>query len=114
MGTPSSINDLASIIALAASVPALCALLLYGLGSPWWRSWLGVVMFCQWSGIVLVFAVILGRRFYGEYSGYEWVAVASYSILLVTYWALVLVILLERRPAKPLLITIQRENRETP
>lgn len=99
--TPHEINHLAGYIALAAVAPALVTTLVYGLGSPWWRSWLGRVVFAQWLAIVVVFGVVLSRRFLGAYPGYEWVAVVSYSVLFVAFTAMAVIVIIERRaPAR--------------
>ena len=99
--TPHEINHLAAYVALAAVVPALATTLIYGLGSPWWRSWLGRVVFTQWLAIVVVFAVVLLRRFLGNYPGSEWVALVSYSALFLAFTAMAVIVTLERRaPAR--------------
>lgn len=71
-------------------------------------------MLAQWVSLDLVFAVVLGRRFYDEYWGYEWVAVGAYSALFLTYWALVAVIFVERRPERERpLVTVEQERETT-
>lgn len=98
---PEAVNDFASYIALAAALPAAAATLIYGIGSPWYKSWLGRTIFAQWLSIVLVFGVILGRRFFGTYPNYEWVAVIAYSLLFVTFSAMAVLVIIERRaPAR--------------
>lgn len=108
MNADAIVNDFATYIALAAVVPAILTTALYGFGSPWYLSWLGRVVFAQWLSIVIVFAVVLGRRVFGEYPGYGYVAVAAYSLLFLAYWALFVIVLIERRgPAA----TTQRKAR---
>ena len=99
--TPHAINHLAGYIALAAVVPALATTIIYGAGSPWWRSWLGRVVFATCLPIVIVFGVVLTRRFFGNYTGYEWVALISYSTLFLAFTAMAVIVTLERRaPAR--------------
>lgn len=107
--TPNEVNDTAGIIALAAAVPAHLNVLIYGIGSPWWRSWLGRVLFAKWLSVALVFDVILLRRWLGEYVGYEWVAVVAYSFIFVAFTATTVELLIERRGPTPEVHITQRK-----
>lgn len=94
---PAEINDAASYIALACIVPMLVAATSYGVGSPWYGSWLGRIFFGLFASITLIFGVILARRFFGEYPGYEWVAVVAYSLLFLTFSATAAIVIIESR-----------------
>lgn len=95
MPTDDVLNEWAAYVALATIVPAFVSTAVYGLGAPWYRSALGTVTFVKWLAIVLVFAVILARRFFGEYLGYGWVALVTYSLLLLAFSAMAVVVILE-------------------
>lgn len=55
-------NTWATVPATFAAVFALATALLYGAGSPWYRSLLGSVFFALFLGSVPVFALVLVRR----------------------------------------------------
>lgn len=94
---PADVNDAASYIALVCIVPMLIAATAYGVGSTWYGSWLGRIFFGLFASIALIFGVILARRFFGDYPGYEWVAVAAYSLLFLTFSATAAVVIIESR-----------------
>lgn len=96
-----TLNGIAGVLVLTGSVPIAGATLTYGFGSPWWRSWLGRVMFGLFLALVVVFAFALTRRTFGEYPGYGVVALVVYGYISVTLWAVWLIILVERRKPAP-------------
>lgn len=102
--TAESINDFARYLALTGAVPALLAFLTYVLGRPrqWWKSWLGWTLALLLFSIVLVFAVVLGRRLGGDYTGYQWTAVVAYSLMTVALWLAFIIIIRERRRGRVL------------
>ena len=100
------VNNLASHLALAALLPAGLVTLIYGLGSPWWRSGLGRAIFAQSFSIVLVLSLILARRFFGDYPGYELAAALVYASIFLLFSTLVVALVIERRPTYP---TAQRK-----
>lgn len=108
--TPDAVNDFATIIALLSAVPFLGYTITYGVGSPWYRSLLGWVMFGLGASIVLVLGVVLGRRLFGEYLGYEWVAVTAYSLLNLAGWSLWAIVIVERRRAPMLELPLNRKG----
>jgi hypothetical protein len=55
-------NTWATVPATVAGVFALMTAVLYGAGSPWYRSLLGTVFFALFLGSVPVFALVLVRR----------------------------------------------------
>lgn len=97
--TSEEINDIAGFIVALAAIPATATALIYGFGSPWWRSWLGRVMFAKWLSVALVLIVVFARRTWGDYPGYEWVALFTYSFMLVTFTATTIEIITVRRGA---------------
>lgn len=95
--TPAQIDEAATIPAAIAALGFIVATSVYGVGSPWHTSGLGRVMFGLFGSISLVFGIILGRRFFGAYEGYQTVAVVAYTILAVAAVALAITIIVERR-----------------
>lgn len=55
-------NTWATVPATVAALAALATAVLYGVGSPWYRSLLGVVFFGLFAGSVPVFLLVLLRR----------------------------------------------------
>ena len=108
--TPADINEFANWIAMSAAIPAILFTLVYGLGSPWYKSGLGVTLFGLMFSISSLFLVILARRFFGEYPGYHVVAVIVYGMLMIMFWSFFIILLKERRHARPLEIPLQRTN----
>ena len=112
--TPDAVNEFANWIALSAALPAILFTLIYGLGSPWYKSGLGVTLFGLMFSISSLFLVILARCFFGEYPGYHIVAVVVYAMLTIMFWSFFIIFLKERRHARPLEIPLQRTpTRET-
>lgn len=112
--TPADVNEFANWIALSAAIPAILFTLVYGFGSPWYKSGLGTTLFGLMFSISSLFAVILARRFFGEYPGYHVVAVIVYGMLTIMFWSFFVILLKERRHAKALEIPLQRTpTRET-
>lgn len=95
--TSEQINEVAGVIIGLAAIPAVATALIYGFGSPWWHSWLGRVMFAKWTSVALVFLVIIARRTWGDYPGYEWAALIVYSFTLLTFTATTVQLVIERR-----------------
>ena len=108
--TPADVNELTDWIALSAAIPAILFTLVYGFGSPWYKSGLGMTLFGLMFSISSLFAVILARRFFGEYPGYHIVAVVVYVMLTLMFWSFFFILLKERRHARPLEIPLQRTN----
>ena len=108
--TPEVVNGFANWIAISAALPAILFTLIYGFGSPWYKSGLGVTLFGLMFSISSLFLVILARRFFGEYPGYHIVAVVVYAMLTSMFWSFFIIFLKERRHARPLEIPLQRTN----
>ena len=108
--TPEVVNEFANWIAISAALPAILFTLIYGFGSPWYKSGLGVTLFGLMFSISSLFPVILARRFFGEYPGYHKVAVVVYAMLTIMFWSFFVLFLKERRHARPLEIPLQRTN----
>jgi hypothetical protein len=90
-----SINEIAGDILFAGIIPLLVAFTAYAVGATWYRSILGVVTFVEWLSLILVIAVVLLRRFIGDYPGYGWVALVVYSLLFLAFSAMAVIVILE-------------------
>lgn len=101
---PQAINDFATYLALAGAAPALGAFLVFTLGKPrqWFKTLLGWVIATLFLSIVIVYAIVLGRRIFGAYPGYEWVAVAGYGLTVLSLVAVMFTIIVERRRGRAL------------
>lgn len=90
---------------------ALCAHLLvfiYGFGSRWWTSLLGVSIFAKWLSFALVFDFLIARRVFGEFPGYGFWAMGIYSFMFLAFSAVVVELIIERRTPAP------EQRKETP
>lgn len=107
--TPSEINEVANWIALFAIIPFALATLTYGLLAPWYKSLLGVSMFGLFASITIVLSVVLARRWFHEYPGYEWVAIVAYTLLVISGLAIFSVLVVELGRAGVLQIQLRRK-----
>lgn len=101
---------LTDYIALAAGLPAFLFTAVYGIGSPWYKSWLGRNLFGLMASLSILFIVILLRRFLGEYPGYWAVSLVAYTLLAVMFWAFFINLVIERRAARPLNLPLLRKD----
>lgn len=100
-----AINDIANYVVIAVTIPAVLNAAIYGLGSRWWSSWLGRVLFSKWLSVALVFVFILTRRLWGDYPGYGWWAIGLYTFVLVSFAATTVELIIERRAPAELIET---------
>lgn len=84
-----------NIYIVACLVPAVLYWLVYGLGSPWYRSALGVVMFLFATSMALVFGLVAWAVFIGPAP--EPVRTAVYLTIALALWAKLIILLVERR-----------------
>nr|DAQ47279.1 MAG TPA: hypothetical protein [Caudoviricetes sp.] len=112
MYDPTAVNDIANWIVLAAAIPAVTFVFLYGILSPWYRSWLGVTMFGVITSVAAVLVFVTVRRWLHEFPGYELWAVVIYSLFLLSLLGLVVVFIVERRHAGLLVFSIRRRERK--
>lgn len=105
------LNDVATIIVFAVAVPAHALVFIYGLGSPWYRSVLGVTIFAKWLSVALVFDYLISRRLWGEWPGFGVTAIAVYGFMFLAFSAVVAEVVIERRdPAALGSIPIRKDN----
>jgi hypothetical protein len=112
--TPDQINDMANFIVLLCAIPYVAFSLTYGTRDHPWGTYLGVIMWGQGTSLALVFLFIISRRWFGEYWGYEWVAVILYSSLTAFAWLFYGIYLVERRRSPIMTIPLtQRRKKES-
>jgi len=92
------VNQIAGFVLALTIIPATLNVMIYGLGSPWWTSWLGRVMFAKWLSVAMVFWFVVVRRNLGDFIGYEWWALGIYSFTFLTFVATTVELVIERRP----------------
>lgn len=93
----SELNSAATYIVLSGIIPAVGFFLVYGIGSPWYKSALGVVMFLLGFSISATFLQVVTRRIAGDYPGYGLVTIIVYSLVTIALWGLFIIVLTERR-----------------
>jgi hypothetical protein len=98
--TDDLLDQIATFVAVSGAVPALGFTLVYGLGSPWYRSALGIVMFLLGLTVVIAFVQIISHRLFGSYPGYGHVSLAAYILIVADLWALLVMVIIERRKPK--------------
>lgn len=102
--TPEAINDFANYLAVAALVMFVEVGIVYAIGpkgerfAPL-RSNVGRVQVAVFASVVAVLSIVVLRRTFGDYPGYEWVAVTGYTVLTITGIALAILIPTERKAA---------------
>lgn len=107
---PEVINDVANWFALVASIPSVIGAVSYSLLAPWYRTWLGVVIWGWLTSIALVLVFIVSRRFFGAYWGYEIIAVIVYPSFAFFTTAFMVVFYVERRHDELLSLPLKRHN----
>lgn len=105
---PALVNDLATIPLVLGMILAGATGLTFAVGSPWYKSLLGVAFLGIMVTSSLPLVIVLGRRLGGEYPGYEWVAIGLYSLFALAWLAMLCIILIERHRA-PVTIALRRE-----
>jgi hypothetical protein len=109
--TPDQINAFANWIAIAAVIPFAGYWATYGFGSPWYRSYLGWVMFGLGMSVTLVLGYVAVRRALGDFGGYEWWSVGIYTYMNLVGWALWAIVIVERRRAAMLYVPLKRKKK---
>lgn len=115
--TDVTLNILATYPATVAASFAFLTAVLYGVGSPWYRSLLGIIFFGLFVGSVPVFALITARRiaaavnetspqFTGD--GFGPYAFAVYSIAAIIWIGVFLGLVIERRNKPMVEIPVDR------
>lgn len=110
MYQPELVNDVANWIVLVAVVPFSIFTILYGILAPWYRSYLGAVMFGLIASTTGVLGFVLARRLFGEFPGYEWWAITLYSLLTFFALSFLIIFIVERRNSQLIGLPISRRK----
>jgi hypothetical protein len=111
------LNQWATVPATIAAVAALATALLYGFGSAWYRSLLGIVFFGLFVGSVPVFALVTVRRIVATLAagapqttgdGLGSMAFAVYVFAAVVWTAVFTIVVVERRRSPVVTLPINR------
>lgn len=92
-------GDNSDYFILAAHIPAVLYWLVYGIGSPWYKSALGVVMFIFATSMALLLSLAAWTNFVGPAP--ESVRLIVYATLTAGLWAKLIILLVERRAPGP-------------
>jgi hypothetical protein len=103
------INNIALIPCAMAGIFAFATAAVFGFGSPWYRSPLGITLFGLMIVSVPVFAIVILRRVFDLYPGYEWVALIGYTLDMVAWIAVFTMILIERRRTPVVTFPIRKD-----
>lgn len=88
---------MATWVVYGVAAVAHALVFIYGFGSPWWRSLLGITIFAKWLSVMLVFDFIIARRAFGEFPGYGLLALVTYGFMFLAFSAVVVEVVVERR-----------------
>lgn len=95
--TSDAVNNFANIIVLLAAVPFWAFSVTYALRDPFWETYLGTIIWGMVTSNALVLTYVATRRWWGDYAGYEWVAVILYTAMTVFASLFYAIYLVERR-----------------
>lgn len=104
------VNAWATIPAIIAALGCVATAILYGVGSPWYRTLLGVVFFGVVVVNIPVFGIIFGRRIFDMYPGYGWVAFVTYCFAALGWWSMFAMVLIERRSSHVITLPIKKDK----
>lgn len=104
------IENITNILVICGSIPVFLFTIVYGIGSPWYKSWLGRNLLGLMLSFSILFAIILLRRFFGDYPGFWLVALVGYLFLGIMTWCFFIMLLMERRAARPLNIPLVKKD----
>lgn len=83
-----SADDIRFTLVALAVIPATGFTLVYGLGSPWYRSLLGRALFTHALGMMLLIDISVAYKFIGDdYPGRDLVSITVYTVIIVGSWA---------------------------
>lgn len=112
MYDPAAVNEIANLIVFVAAIPFFLSTIAYGILAPWYRSLLGVTLFGLIASVTGVLIFVFTRRIWGDYWGYEWVAIGVYTSLTTFAFAFLAIFLVERRRAGLLELPLVRRESE--
>jgi len=88
--------SLADYFLLGSVIPAALFWLTFGVGSPWYRSLFGWVIFLYASAVVAILSLVVFSVFAGS-TAPEAVRTIVYAFLFCALWAKFVILLVERR-----------------
>lgn len=101
-----ALNDLANAPALISTVLAVTTLVIYGVGSAWYHSLLGISLFLRFASLPAVVLFVTTRRFVAviqtgsapsHTDGLGWVALTLYTAVALVEILALATLILERR-----------------
>lgn len=101
--------DLADWLLLLSSIPAAIFWLSFGLGSPWYRSALGWVIFLYAMAVALILGLVVYAIVAGE-AAPPLVRITVAAFLLAALWGKVIILYVERAAGRRLRNTTPRKD----
>lgn len=104
------VSDVATVVLVLGMVLAGVTSLVYGIGSRWYDSLLGVAFLAVTVVSSLPLVIIVTRRAFGRYPGTEWVSLGLFSLFTIAWVAMLTIVLIERNRA-PVAVTFRKKGR---
>lgn len=91
--------ELVAVLLIFAVATAQSAfIVIYGIWSPWWRTWLGRAVFTKGLGLALLADLALAHNLLGEeYPGRDVIRLTIFTLLAVGAWLQLAVLISEKR-----------------
>lgn len=114
------LNNWANVPAYIAAALALTTFVVYGVGSPWYRSLLGLSFFLNFGSLPAVVLFIAARRIVATVStgsapastdGLGWLALTLYVAIALIQALQLVVLIIERRRGPEITVRIGRGER---
>lgn len=97
------------VVALTAVLPSFAFTIIYGIFSPWYKSWLGRAVFSFFLSLSVLFIYIVSRLLFSDYTGYQYFGLTAYGFFSASFWFLAVMLIIERRHPGPLEFNLQRQ-----
>lgn len=105
-------EDPTNVLVLIGGIFMLAFALIYGFGSPWYRSLLGAAIFGMGFANLSVLAVVLTRRWVPDFPYHEQLAFTAYLIFAASAASLLAMLIIERRRAGLATLPLRRHRRK--
>lgn len=114
------LNTWANVPAYAAAALALVTFTVYGVGSPWYRSLLGLSFFLNFGSLPAVVLFIAARRLIATSAtgspsatsdGLGWLALLLYTVIALIQALQLVVLIIERRRGPEITVRLGRGER---
>ena len=103
-------EDPTNFVVLIGGLFMLAFAVLYGLGSPWYRSLLGVAIFGMGAANLSVLLVVLTRRWLPGFPYHAELAFCAYTLFAAASAALFVMLIIERRRAGLAILPLRRHR----